>query len=85
MISALLVSVPKEESTYQAFSGDVITGLRVTKTLTWFTDATKNCAVNSSVPRPARLKEREGFKLVSGIFKKRFVFWSFLDKENIFR
>lgn len=58
LISALSVSIHKEESTYQAFCSDVITGIRMTKALARFTDATKNSAVNSSVPRPTRLKQR---------------------------
>jgi len=44
--------------TVQAFSGDVITGFCMTKALTWFTDATKNSAINSSVPRPTRFTRR---------------------------
>lgn len=52
------MSIPRGESTYQAFPGDVITRFCMTKAMTWFTDATKKSAVNSSVPRPTRLKER---------------------------
>lgn len=83
LTSALSVSVPKEESTYQAFAGDVITGFRMTKALTRLTDATRNSAVNSSVPRPTRLKERQGFQSVSGIILKVCCFVIFLDKEGI--
>lgn len=46
--------------TVQAFSSDVITGLRMTKALTWLTDATKNGAVNSPVPRPTRFTRGAG-------------------------
>ena len=54
----------------------------MTKALTGFTDATKNSAVNSSVPRPTRLKGKHGLKLVSGIFFKAYFC---LKQINIFR
>lgn len=40
--------------TVQAFPSDVITGFGMTEALTWFTDATKNSSIHSSVLRPAR-------------------------------
>lgn len=67
-MSALPVSIPRGVRTHQALSRGIITGFRVAEALTGLTDATKNSAINSSVPRPTRLKGKHGLKLVSGIF-----------------
>ena len=40
--------------------------------LTGLTDAAKNSAINSSVPRPARLKGKHGPESVSGMFFKAY-------------
>lgn len=55
----------------------------MTKTLTWFTDATKNSAVNSSVPRPTGLEKKKDVALETfQHFKKRKVVPFFLIIEN---
>lgn len=66
LISASSISFRRGEGTYQAFSGEVIARFRMTEALTGFTDAAKDGAVNSPVPRPTRLKKMR-FQ-VSGIF-----------------
>ena len=57
LISASSISFRRGEGTYQAFSGEVIARFRMTEALTGFTDAAKDGAVNSPVPRPTRLKK----------------------------
>lgn len=66
-------SAPQGESAHQTFSSDVITGFRVAKALTRFTDAAKNRAVNPPVSRPTGLKESWGCSQAS-MLEQRFHF-----------